>query len=163
MNIQTPFCKKRVFTLWGGVLLTALIAWPGLAWSHGGGGKNTQGDENKEKVEMASSAKITIHEAIKAAINEVAGTVIEAELEEKPRVTWEVEVVTDQGKVMEVLVDVDTGAVVGVKEEKPENKMSKNKGGMMKGKMGKGCGMKEMMRKHGGMKGMMPKEGGMGQ
>ena len=163
MKIQSPFCHSRVLPCLGGVLITALLALPGLAWSDGNGGNNAQGDEIQEKVEMASTAKVTIHEAIKAAINEVGGTVIEAELEEKPRVTWEVEVVTDQGKVMEVLVDVVTGAVVGVKEEKPEKKMSQEKGGMMKGKMGKGCGMEKMMRMHGDMGGMMPKEGGMNQ
>lgn len=117
----------------------------------------------RKRSRWASTAKITIHEAIKAAINEVAGTVIEAELEEKPRVTWEVEVVTDQGKVMEVLVDIDTGAVVGVKEAEQEKKMNQKKNGKMKGKMGKGGGMKEMMRKHGGMEGMMQKEGNIAQ
>ena len=156
MNIQSPFCKKRVLPFYGGVLIAGLLVFPGSAWSHGMGGNKAQGDEIKEKVEMASTAKITVHEAIKAALNEVAGTVIEAELEEKPRVTWEVEVVTDQGKVMEVLVDVDTGAVVGVKEEKPEKEMNQKKGRGKMGKMGKSDGMK-------GMKGMMHEEGGMHQ
>ncbi len=158
MKIQSPFGHTKVFSSWTGILLATLLMLPGSAWSHGGGGKNVRGDENEEKVEMASSAKITIHEAIKAATNKVPGTVIEAELEEKPRVTWEVEVVTDQGKVMEVLVDIDTGAVVGVKEAESE----KDRGQKKKGKMEKCGGMKDMMRKHEGMSGMMQKGNGAG-
>ncbi|RMD64192.1 hypothetical protein D6833_04700 [Candidatus Parcubacteria bacterium] len=84
MNMQSHLGHTKISFCWGGVLLLSLLIVPGLAWSHGAGGNNAQGDENTEKVEMAATAKITIDEAIKAAIDKVAGTVIEAELEKNP-------------------------------------------------------------------------------
>lgn len=135
-------------------LVAVLIAVPLPAWSDRGEGGEQGKSEAQEKAEMAAAAKVTIHDAIKAATQKVRGKVIEAELEEKPRATWEVEVLTDDGKVMEVWVDVDTGAVVSVEEEKPEKNAKKEQkqerrrqhmGGGMSGGMGGmmhgGCGM----------------------
>lgn len=127
-------------------LVTALIGFPLSAWSDQGAGGEQGKTEAEEMAEMAAAAKVTIHEAIKAATQKVRGKVIEAELEEKPRATWEVEVLTDDGKIMEVWVDVETGAVVSVEEEKPEQEAQQEAaqpparrpmGGMMHG----GCGM----------------------
>ena len=81
-------------------------------------------DESKETVEMAATAKVTIEQAIKTASEKVAGKVVEAELEMKhDKLVWEVEVVTAENKVMEVHIDADSGAVIDVEEEKPENDM----------------------------------------
>lgn len=78
-------------------------------------------DVLEAKAEMASEAKVTIEEAIKAASEKVQGTVIEAELEKKQGKTiWEVEVVTTDGTVMEAIVDSETGAVTTVEKKKPE-------------------------------------------
>jgi len=79
------------------------------------------GDEKgkKGKAEMAAAAKVTIEQAIKTASDKVAGKVIEAELERKHhKLVWEVEVLTEENKTMEVHIDADTGDVIDVEEEK---------------------------------------------
>jgi uncharacterized membrane protein YkoI len=94
----------------------------GPAWSD----QKSKGkkDESKETVEMAAKAKVTIDEAIKTASEKVPGKVVEAELEKKHNtLVWEVEGVTAENKVMEVHIDAETGAVIGVEEEKPETDM----------------------------------------
>ncbi len=74
------------------------------------------------KIEMAVAAKATIDEAIKTASEKIAGKIIEAELERKhDRLVWEVEVLTDENKVMEVHIDAETGAVIDVEEEKAKS------------------------------------------
>ncbi len=115
--------RYHVMGIIAGVIMSGvLFIGPGMTWGQGGSGNGAdQGKgELQEEVEMAASTKITIHDAIKAASEQVPGTVIEAELEEKPVVVWEVEIVTSEGKVMEVLVDKTTGSVLAVEEEKPE-------------------------------------------
>ena len=104
--------------------VTAVLISP--AWSDDKGkGKK---DEVKESVEMASSAKVTIDQAIKTASEKVPGKVIEAELEKKHgKLVWEVEVVTAENKVMEVHIDAETGAVIDVEEEKPEKEMKRER------------------------------------
>ena len=145
MNNDRSSQKQVSLSLLAGVLVGIGCVWVGPVWSSEGEG------EVLEKVEMAGAAKVTIEQAIKAAIAQVPGRVIEAELEEKPRVTWEVEVVTAEGKVMEILVDVDTGAVVVTKEKKPEKKEEKRRESRRMG---------EMMHERGGMG--MPECCGMG-
>lgn len=94
--------------------MTAVLISP--AWSDDKG--KSKMDEMKEAVEMAAAAKVSIHEALKTAAGKVSGKVIEAELEKKAgRLVWEVEVVTGQNKVMEVIIDADSGTVVNVSEE----------------------------------------------
>lgn len=80
-------------------------------------GKGKKG-ESKETVEMAATAKVTIEQAIKTASEKVAGKVVEAELEKKhDKLVWEVEVVTEENKVMEIHIDAESGAVLAVEEE----------------------------------------------
>lgn len=84
-------------------------------------------DEREEKeskaADMAKTAKVTIDQAIKTASEKVAGTVIEAELEHKHgKVIWEVEIVGVDGKVTEVHVDADSGAVIDTEQKKHEKK-----------------------------------------
>jgi uncharacterized membrane protein YkoI len=75
----------------------------------------------KAKAEMASEAKVTIEQAIKAASEKVQGTVIEAELLKKQGKTiWEVAVVTTDGTVMGAIVDSETGAVTSIEKKKPD-------------------------------------------
>lgn len=112
-----------------GVLVLAIgvmLVLNGPAWSdQKGKGKK---DEAKETVEMAATAKVTIDEAIKTASEKVPGKVVEAELEMKhDKIIWEVEVVTAENKVMEVHIDAESGAVIGVEEEKPEKDMKREK------------------------------------
>ena len=99
--------------------IDAMLVLNGPTWSdQKGKGKK---DELKETVDMAATAKVTIDEAIKTASEKVPGKVVEAELEKKHGIlVWEVEVVTAENKVMEVPIDVESGAVIDVEEEKPE-------------------------------------------
>ncbi len=102
----------------------AMLVLNGPAWSdQKGKGKK---DELKETVEMAATAKVTIDQAIKTALEKVSGKVVEAELEKKHNtLVWEVEVVTAENKVMEVHIDAESGAVIEVEEEKPEKDLKK--------------------------------------
>jgi uncharacterized membrane protein YkoI len=104
----------------------AMLVLNGPAWSdQKGKGKK---DEVKETVQMAATAKVTIDQAIKTASEKVAGKVVEAELvKEHDKLTWEVEVVTAENKVMEVHIDAESGAVMDVEEEKPEKEMKSEK------------------------------------
>ena len=101
------------------VLVGAVLVFSVSACSHMMG--KMKEDVLKAKAEMASEAKVTIEQAIKAVSEKVQGTVIEAELEKKQgNIVWEVEVVTTDGTVMEAIVDSATGAVTSIDKKKPE-------------------------------------------
>ena len=102
------------------VLVGAVLVFSVSACGHTMMGR-MKGDVLKAKAEMASEAKATIEQAIKAASEKVQGTVIEAELENRHgTIIWEVEVVTTDGTVMEVIVDSATGAVTSVEKKKSD-------------------------------------------
>ncbi|TKS61313.1 MAG: hypothetical protein EWM73_02964 [Nitrospira sp.] len=108
------------------VAVGAMLVLNGPAWSDdkGKGKKN----EAKETVEMAAKAKVTIDQAIKTASEKVPGKVVEAELEKKDgTLVWEIEVVTEENKVMEVHVDAESGAMIEVEEKKPEKDMKRER------------------------------------
>lgn len=99
------------------VIAAAVLASAGTVWSDSKEGKKMS------KAEMAAGVKVTIDQAIKAASDKAPGKVIEAEIEQKHgKIVWEVEVVTAEGKVLEVHVDADSGAVIDTEEKKPEKK-----------------------------------------
>jgi len=104
------------------VAIGAMLALNGPAWSdEKGKGKK---DESKEIVEMAATAKVTIDQAIKTALEKVPGKVVEAELEKKhDTLVWEVEVVTAENKVMEVHINAESGAVIDVEDEMSKKDM----------------------------------------
>ena len=108
------------------VAIGAVLVLNGPAWSdEKGKGKK---DESKETIEMAATAKVTIDQAIKTALEMVPGKVVEAELEKKhDTLMWEVEVVTAENKVMEVHINAESGAVIDVEEEKPEKDMKRER------------------------------------
>ncbi len=88
--------------------------------------KKEKGDKEKEMVELATTTKVTIEEAIKTVREKIPGTVIEAELEkEDGKTVWEVKIVTAKGELKEVYVDVQSGKFVEIKEE---GKHKKSKG-----------------------------------
>ena len=76
----------------------------------------------KHKVHVASEAQVSAAQAIQTASQKVQGTVVEAELEEEDnhKAIWEVEIVTADGKLMEVEIDAKSGDVLGVEEEKAD-------------------------------------------
>ena len=80
-----------------------------------------EADESKEAMALLAQARVTIDQALRVATDKQAGRVIEAELEKKHgKAIWEVEIVTAEGKVVEVHVDAETGAVIDVEEKKPD-------------------------------------------
>ena len=110
------------------ILVGSVFALSVPAWSGEKGEKEM--DETKEAVEMSKTAKVTVEQAIKTATEKMAGKVIEAELEKKHgKAVWEVEIVGEDGKVTEVHVDADSGAVIDteVKEEKEHKGKGKGK------------------------------------
>lgn len=99
------------------VLLLAIVLSAGTLVAAGSAYANEK--EKNGKAEMAATAKVTIDQAVKTALDKVSGKVIEAELEKKHhKLIWEVEVVTAENKVMEVHIDADSGTVIEVEEEK---------------------------------------------
>jgi uncharacterized membrane protein YkoI len=80
-------------------------------------------DEVKEKIALAGAAKISLDQAVKTASEKVPGQVIEAELEKKHETAvWEVEILTAEGKIMEIHVDAGTGAVIDTEEKQAGKK-----------------------------------------
>jgi uncharacterized membrane protein YkoI len=88
----------------------------GMVWS-AEKGKN-KGAEATQDIAMATSAKITIDEAMKTALENFPGKVIEAELEKKQdKTVWEVEILTAEQGIMKVYVDADSGSVMTTEEK----------------------------------------------
>lgn len=73
--------------------------------------------------EKAAAAKVSIDEAIATARENVSGTVVKTELEQKhDRLIWEIEVVTTEKRVKAVHIDAQTGTIIDVEEEKVKSK-----------------------------------------
>jgi len=134
------------------------------------GQQSEPGEDVMGKAEKAKAATIGIVQAIAAANNHVPGTVLEAEFEvEKDQAFWEVEIVTEDGKRMEVKVDSQTGSILSSEEEKPEDdqkpmrhgKGQKHQGGKGEHECCKGEGMGDGHMGGGGMKGGCMDGGGM--
>ena len=83
-----------------------------------------KGEDSKQLVAMAMAAHITIEEAMKTALENFPGKVIQAELEMKQdKTVWEVEVLTAEQTIMAVYIDSDSGSVITT-EEKTTGKTS---------------------------------------
>lgn len=117
---------RTTIHLAGALLLTcALLAAP-QAWGHD---KDKKKGRNAEAhvADLMKDAKVTIEQAIKTAVEKVAGTVVEAELEKKHgKTVWEVEVVGSDGSVTEVHIDAADGSVIDT-EKKSDKKSGKKK------------------------------------
>ncbi|MBH0203558.1 MAG: hypothetical protein HP496_14985, partial [Nitrospira sp.] len=75
------------------------------------------------KVEKAAAAKVSIDEAIATARENVPGTVIDVELEQKhDRLIWGIEVVTPEKQVKKIHIDAQMRSVIDVEEEKMKSK-----------------------------------------
>jgi|GEM_PF-183123 len=120
------------------------------------GGKDHHGkhhEDSLKQAEQAAGAAINIQRAITAATEHVAGAAIEAEFEtEEGQAFWEITIVSDAGKVLEVQIDSESGNVLSVKEKSLEEKPKRMR--KRKGKMGEhdgdheGCS-KEKSGNHG--------------
>ena len=73
----------------------------------------TEQEEDEEEVLLGKSAKISLKDALKAAIAAWPGTAVEAELERKKgHLIYNVEIVNTDQKTSEVEVDASTGEIV---------------------------------------------------
>jgi uncharacterized membrane protein YkoI len=80
--------------------------------------RGQKGEDSKEVVAMAITAKITIDQAIKTALENFPGKVIEAELEKKhDKTVWEVEILTAEQVIKVVNVDAESGSVIATEEK----------------------------------------------
>ena len=92
----------RTFSKLSVVALTALLPAGALAHS-----------SSKDKVALGKEASVEIAQAQSRAIAKVPGKVVETELSRKKgKPVWEVEIVTAEGKLMEVDVDAQNGDVL---------------------------------------------------
>jgi len=65
-----------------------------------------------ERVVMIQTAKVEATDAIKVALEKAPGRVVDLELRNKAgKTTWEVDILSGDGKVVEADIDADTGAV----------------------------------------------------
>jgi uncharacterized membrane protein YkoI len=65
---------------------------------------------DEDEAHLASMATVDIHQAIETASQKVPGTVVEAKLDkEDGQAIWEVEIITPDGRKVEVHVDAKTG------------------------------------------------------
>lgn len=103
-------------TVIGVVVIGVIMVVGGMVWS--AERDKHKGEETKQVVAMATSAKITIEEAMKAALENFPGKVIEAELERKQdKTVWEVEILTADQSIMTVYVDANSGSVITTEEK----------------------------------------------
>lgn len=66
-----------------------------------------------EKIKWAKATRVPLIEALKTALANTPGQAIEAELESiDGRLVYEVEIVTPEGKVVEVYIDPQTGKLI---------------------------------------------------
>ena len=78
-------------------------------------------DKNQEAVQ-ASSAKVTMEQAIQTAKAKYPGRVVEAELEsEDGALVYEVEIVSASGMEQEIEVDAQSGNILGSESENEAN------------------------------------------
>ena len=96
-----------------------------------------ENDSAEAQMELAKQAKISLEEGRGKTLERVSGDVLESELErEKGRLVYEFEIRDKNSKVQEVLVDADTGEIIGVEEEsenddeedKPKSQAKTDKG-----------------------------------
>jgi uncharacterized membrane protein YkoI len=99
-------------------ILIALVT--GILWvgSAGTGHASFFGLGDSDKKDLARSAMITLQQAVEKALINVPGTVVEAELEKHDgRVVYEIEIIDEQGKECEVLIDAKNGETIKIKRD----------------------------------------------
>ena len=80
--------------------------------------KDDDGEDDEVSTEDRKRVKISAERARQTALERVAGTIIEEELEkENGRIVYSIEIRDKDKKVFDVEVDAETGAIVNVEEE----------------------------------------------
>lgn len=100
------------------IVIGVTVVVGGLVWSGEKERERRKGEENKLMVGMAMAANVTIDQAIKTALENFPGKVIEAELEKRQgKTAWEVEIVTAEQTIMVVHIDAESGSVLSTEEK----------------------------------------------
>ena len=112
---------NKNFMIWRAVLIAGMVIGVAgivgeMVWSAEKG--KSKEEEARQVISMATSAKIGLEEAMKAALESVAGQVIEAGLEKNgDKIAWNVEILTTQEAIMMVYVDAVSGSVMMTEEK----------------------------------------------
>lgn len=102
-----------------GIAIGVTLVVGGLVWSKERG--QDKQEKNRQVVAMATVATVAIEQAIKTALENFPGKVIEAELEKKQdKTVWEVEILTAAQGLMAVQIDAVSGSVVTTEEKLAE-------------------------------------------
>ena len=106
-----------------GILFSAILV--GGLTTFANAQTNAQRDDGEDE-EVTSKdrekIKITIEQARKTALERVSGTIVEEEIEkENGRIVYSIEVKDANGKVFDVEVDAETGAIAKVEEENDDD------------------------------------------
>jgi uncharacterized membrane protein YkoI len=112
---------KRIMTVIGGVVLTALIA---IGGAHARQTNHTGSIQvkNDEEAGFAEMAKISLDSAVNAALKAVPGKVLKAELEnENGYLVYGVEIVKTDHQIADVKVDAGNGKVLKVETDQKDN------------------------------------------
>jgi len=100
------------------VLIGAISIAGGILWSAESNKIQGKRETKAQAVAMTSPTKISTEQAIKTAVENFPGKVMQAQLEKKDdRTLWEVEILTEEQGTMMVWVDADSGAVVTTEEK----------------------------------------------
>jgi hypothetical protein len=115
---------NKNFMIWRAILIAGMIIGVAgivgeMVWSAENGKSK---EEARQVLAMATSAKIGLEGAMKAALESVAGQVVEARLEKKgDKIAWNVGILTTEEAIMTVYVDAVSGSVM-MSEEKVAGK-----------------------------------------
>ena len=93
-------------------ILSVILLWAVAAYSY------ADNDHNRAKKLMDSGDILPLESILKTARETHAGKIIEIELEVKhKRPVYELELLTPQGKVVELIIDARTGMLISTQEE----------------------------------------------
>ncbi len=98
------------------LVVCGLVVVGGFVWSQER--EKQHGEMDTQIVAMAMAATVPIDQAIKIALDNYPGRVVEAEMEKKhDRTVWEVEIVTAERRIMVVQIDAESGSVIDTEEK----------------------------------------------
>ncbi len=112
---------KKVMTVIGGVVLTALIAIGGVSAQQA----NHEGSiqvKSDDEAAFAGMAKISLDSAVNAALQAVPGKALKVELEnENGYLVYGVEIAKTDKQVMNVKIDAGNGKVLKIESDQKDN------------------------------------------
>ncbi|MEK6786521.1 MAG: PepSY domain-containing protein [Nitrospirota bacterium] len=112
---------NKNFMIWRAILIAGMVIGVAgivgeMVWSAEKG--KSKEEEARQVIAMATSAKIGLEGAMQAALESVAGQVVEARLEKNgDKIAWNVEILTTDEAIMTVSVDAVSGSVMMTKEK----------------------------------------------